>query len=179
MKWHETQVGEDSGSQTPKIHQKQNKFLDDQNFDPQNSQFFGRFYGVPFFVLFFFFQSLRSPILIPYYAPCYSTFTYICHKFMINVGKYSSPMEHLGIWPRFDRSPFRTHRWMWKIPPKKVMLMSAVANGNIPGVHDSLGQRCLAFLADRWGPEALDIGICLFRWRNSDVLFYFYRKKHW
>jgi len=44
-------------------------------------------------------------------------------------------------------------------PFLKVMLMSAVANGNIPGVHGSLGQRCLVLLADRWGPEALDIPI--------------------
>ena len=26
----------------------------------------------------------------------YETFTYIYHKFELNVGKYSSPMEHLG-----------------------------------------------------------------------------------
>ena len=24
-------------------------------------------------------------------------FTYICHRFVVNVGKYSSPMEHMGL----------------------------------------------------------------------------------
>ena len=36
----------------------------------------------------------------------YGIFTYICHKFKPNVGKYSSPMEHLGLNVifRFERS---------------------------------------------------------------------------
>ena len=32
-------------------------------------------------------------------------FTYIYHKFMVNVGKYSSPMEHLGMVKKIEGFP--------------------------------------------------------------------------
>ena len=38
----------------------------------------------------------RGPLCSTHMLHGTGIFIYICHKFMINVGKYSSPMEHLG-----------------------------------------------------------------------------------
>ena len=54
----------------------------------------------------------------------YGIFTYIWLKFMVNVGRYSSPMEHMG---NIVKKSSRTF-WQWKIGCRKSMNI----HGNFP-----------------------------------------------
>ena len=38
----------------------------------------------------------------PYASWDWNIDPYICHRFMVNVGEYSSPMEHLGLFFLFN-----------------------------------------------------------------------------
>ena len=49
----------------------------------------------------------------------YGIFTYIYNRFMINVGQYSSPMEHMGL-----KEPIGSRK-----PPKKPILVFLISKG--------------------------------------------------
>ena len=162
-------MSENSESQPPQTSiQKHNKFSQlSQKFDPPRKLPFWVVLRSPVFVLCFYFRDFQSLRRVPSYAPwMLQIYLHESHRFMLNVGKYIPYMEHLRFFSQdLDRSPSYEHTDGCEASHfLKVMLMCAVANGNIPGVHTSLGQRRLVVLADRWGPEALDI--CLFGWRT-------------